>query len=126
MQEDVVKLDEWIFLFMDITSFKIFNDQKGFEEGNIFLKEVGKVLVEKFPDALISRQSDDHYVVFCKNKNIEDTLTSINSEIEHLDLDIRPGIKVGGYILRDKEEDPHKSVEKARYACTELKMQFQD
>ena len=122
LQEDVVKLDEWIFLFMDITSFKIFNDQKGFEEGNIFLKEVGKVLVEKFPGALISRQSDDHYVVFCKNQNIEDTLTSINSEIEHLDLDIRPGIKVGGYILRDKKEDPHQSVEKARYACTELKM----
>ena len=122
LQDDVVRLDEWIFLFMDITSFKIFNDQRGFEAGNIFLKEVGKVLVRKFPDALISRQSDDHYVVFCRNKNIEDILTSINDEIKHLDLDIRPGIKVGGYILRDKAEDPHLSVEKARYACTELKM----
>ena len=119
--EDDVKIDEWVYLFMDITSFKIFNDQKGFIEGNNFLKEVGKVLVKKFPNALISRQSDDHYVVFCQNKNVEEKLTSINDEIEHLDLDIRPGIKVGGYVLRDKTEDPHQAVEKARYACTELK-----
>ena len=122
LQDEGVKLNEWIFLFMDITSFKIFNDQKGFLEGNKFLKDVGSVLIEKFPGALISRQSDDHYVVFCPNNNIEETLTSINKEIEHLDLDIRPGIKVGGYVLRDKNEDPHQSVEKARYACTELKM----
>ena len=122
IQDESVKLDEWIYLFMDITSFKIFNDQRGFEEGNKFLKDVGDVLTQEFGDgALISRQSDDHYVVFCPNENIEEKLTSINNEIERLDLDIRPGIKVGGYVLRDKKEDPHESVEKARYSCTELK-----
>ena len=121
VQDDSVKLDDWIFLFMDITSFKVFNDQRGFEEGNKFLKDVGEVLAKQFNDGLVSRQSDDHYVVFCPDKNIEEKLTFINSNIEHLDLDIRPGIKVGGYILRDKKEDPHQCIEKARYACTELK-----
>lgn len=121
LRDSNIQIDKWIFLFMDITSFKIFNDQRGFGEGNKFLKEVGNVLTKSFRNAIISRQSDDHYVVFCPNKNIEETLTSINEGIEHLDLDIRPGIKVGGYILRDKNEDPHESVEKARYACSELK-----
>ena len=121
LRDSNIKLDKWIFLFMDITSFKVFNDQKGFEEGNKFLKEVGDFLTKSFRNAIISRQSDDHYVVFCPNHNIEEILTSINEGIEHLDLDIRPGIKVGGYVLRDKNEDPHLSVEKARYACTELK-----
>ena len=121
LRDSNIQIDKWIFLFMDITSFKIFNDQRGFEEGNKFLKDVGNVLTKSFRNAIISRQSDDHYVVFCPNKNIEETLTSINEGIEHLDLDIRPGIKVGGYILRDKNEDPHESVEKARYACSELK-----
>ena len=121
LEDENTKVDEWIFLFMDITSFKIFNDQRGFEEGNIFLKEVGEVLSKTFTKGLISRQSDDHYVVFAYNENIEDKLNYINKEIEHLDLDIRPGIKVGGYVLRDKSEDPHLSVEKARYACAELK-----
>lgn len=121
LRDSSIKLDKWIFLFMDITSFKIFNDQRGFEEGNKFLKEVGDFLTKTFRNAIISRQSDDHYVVFCPNRHIKEILTSINDGIEHLDLDIRPGIKVGGYVLRDKEEDPHQSVEKARYACTELK-----
>ena len=123
LRDSNIKLEKWIFLFMDITSFKIFNDQRGFEEGNKFLKEVGDFLIKSFRNAIISRQSDDHYVVFCPNHNIEEILTSINEGIEHLDLDIRPGIKVGGYVLRDKNEDPHQSVEKARYACTELKGQ---
>ena len=121
LKEDETKIDEWIYLFMDITSFKIFNDQKGFEEGNKFLKDVGKVLSDTFTKGLVSRQSDDHYVVFAYNENIEEKLNYINNEIEHLDLDIRPGIKVGGYVLRNKNEDPHQSVEKARYACSELK-----
>ncbi len=122
LKDDDTKVDEWIYLFMDITSFKIFNDQRGFEEGNKFLKEVGQVLSNTFTKGLISRQSDDHYVVFAFNENIEEKLNYINAEIEHLDLDIRPGIKVGGYVLRDKNEDPHQSVERARYACSELKV----
>ena len=121
LKDGNIHLDKWIFLFMDITSFKIFNDQRGFEEGNRFLKEVGEFLTKSFRNAIITRQSDDHYVVFCPNHNIEKILSDINDGIEHLDLDIRPGIKVGGYVLRDKNEDPHQSVEKARYACTELK-----
>ena len=47
VQDDSVKLDDWIFLFMDITSFKVFNDQRGFEEGNKFLKDVGEVLAKQ-------------------------------------------------------------------------------
>ena len=116
------KLGEWIYLFLDITSFKIFNDQRGFDEGNAFLKSVGEVLEKDFPEALITRQSDDHFVLFTPNKeDVKDKLDAINNEIEKLDLDIRPGIKAGGYIFRDTQEDPHQSVEKARYACTTIK-----
>ena len=121
VKENETKLDEWIYLFMDITSFKIFNEQKGFEEGNKFLSDVGKVLTEKFETELITRQSDDHFVVFERNIDIQRKLDEINNEVEKLDLDIRPGIKVGGYILRDKNEDPHQSVEKARYALSVIK-----
>ncbi len=116
------KIGDYIYLFLDITSFKIFNDQRGFDEGNAFLKSVGGVLSEQFPSALITRQSDDHFVVFTELKeDVHDKLETINNLVEKLDLDIRPGIKVGGYILREENEDPHQSVEKARYACTIIK-----
>ena len=121
LKDDNVKIDEWIFLFLDITSFKIFNDQRGFVKGNEFLKDVGNLLVKELGEGLISRQSDDHFVAFCRNIDIIDKLNRIEEGVEILDLDIRPGIKVGGYVLRDKLEEAHQSIEKARYACAELK-----
>ncbi len=121
IKEENVKVDEWVYLFMDIASFKIFNDQRGFDAGNKFLKDVGEIIADTFKDGLVTRQSDDHYVVFAKNKNIEVKIDLVEKAVEKLDLDIRPGIKVGGYILRDKNEDTHLSIEKARYALSELK-----
>ena len=121
IEEENLKIDEWIYLFLDITSFKIFNDQRGFEEGNAFLKEVGEILSSTFSHGLISRQSDDHFVAFVKNEDIEAKLDYINLAVEKLDLDIRPGVKVGGYILRDVKEDAHVCIEKARYACAVIK-----
>ena len=121
LKNDNYKIDEWIYLFLDITSFKIFNDQRGFEEGNKFLKDVGKILTNIFNRGLISRQSDDHFIVFGRNEEIESKLQRVEKEVEKLDLDIRPGVKAGGYILRDKTEGARLSIEKARYACAELK-----
>ena len=79
-----------------------------------------------FPKAIITRQSDDHFVIFAQNQGILEKLDIINKEIEKLDLDIRPGIKVGGYLFHDANEDPHQSVEKARYACAVLKQTSSD
>ena len=120
IKEEHLKEGEWIFLFINVTNFKIYNDQKGFEKGNEFLLETGKILSEIFHCGLVSRQSDDHFVVFARNEDIEVRIDRLNSETERLDLDIRPGAKVGGYVLRDLSEDTHLSVEKARYACSEL------
>ena len=122
IHDENIKIDTWIYLFLDITSFKVFNDQRGFEEGNRFLKEVGSILMKYLDDGLVSRQSDDHFVAFVPNKeDIDERLVKINDEIEKLDLDIRPGVKVGKYVFRDPNEDPHASIEKARYACSEIK-----
>ena len=121
LKDPVVKLNEWIFLFFDITSFKIINDQKGFLEGNRILQEVGKLLTEYFDDGFVSRQADDHFFVFTKNIDIENKLSFIKEKVKQLDLDVKPGINVGGYILRDLNEDSRESAEKARYACGEIK-----
>ena len=120
IKEERLKEGEWIFLFINVTNFKIYNDQKGFEKGNEFLFETGKILTEIFHFGLVSRQSDDHFVVFAKNVDIEPRLNLLNEKTAKLDLDIRPGVKTGGYALRDVNEDTHLCVEKARYACSEL------
>lgn len=109
------------YLFINIVGFKIYNDQKGFDKGNEFLKEVGKALVDVFNSEYISRQSDDHFVVFTKNLNLDGRINALNDRVEAMDPDIKPSIKVGVYIITSSDEDPHFCVEKARYAYSEIK-----
>lgn len=121
MKEDKLGNGEGIYLFINIAGFKIYNDKKGFKEGNHFLRETGQIFTEVFNDALISRQSDDHFVVFCKNENILEKIEKANALVEAKDPDVKLGIKVGGNVTIDSEESPRICVEKARYAYADMK-----
>ena len=123
MAEGVAKPYEWSFLFLDIVGFKIYNDQRGFLKGNEFLKRVGQILLEEF-EGYISRQANDHYVIFTKNERLSEKINKVEEKVKAYDADIRPEIKVGGYIFNNKEERTRPSVEKARYACMELRTKY--
>ena len=123
MKEDGTKPYEWSFLFLDIVGFKIYNDQRGFLKGNEFLKGVGEILTNVF-DGFISRQANDHYVLFTKNERLKEKIDIVEERVRAYDKDIRPEIKVGGYIFNNKEERTRPSIEKARYACMELRAKY--
>ncbi len=121
MKEGNLGSGEGVYLFINIVGFKIYNDQKGFEEGNRFLREIGAILTEVFDDALISRQSDDHFVVFCRFEGVQEKIEKANAMVETKDPDIKLGIKVGGNVTVESEEKPRICVEKARYAYAYMK-----
>ena len=117
-----IQKSDSVYLFINITNFKVYNDQKGFEQGNSFLKKIGEILTEVFNTySLICRQSDDHFVVFAFNNDIEEKISLINERIKALEPDIKPGIMVGAYEVYNPNDDPRYSVEKARYAYSALK-----
>lgn len=120
------KQDEYAFLFLNVSLFKVYNDQKGYAAGNELLKNVGSILRSEFKDAIISRQSDDHYVVFTKNEELTNKLDHVRAQVKALDEDIKPNICIGYYLTQEHEEDAHASIEKARYACSELKRSGHD
>ena len=124
MLEDDIGTGKGIYLFINILGFKIYNEKKGFEEGNKFLKETGAIITECFPDSLITRQSDDHFVVFTRFddiKDIEDKIAKVNHLVGAKDPDIRLGIQAGGNITVEKDEKPRICADKARYAYVHLK-----
>lgn len=111
-----------VYLFINITNFKVYNDQKGFKKGNEFLKTVGQIISDVFNEhSLITRQSDDHFVVFAINLKVQDKIFEVARRVEEQDPEIKPSIKVGAAEVYDPREDPHYAVEKARYAYAELK-----
>ena len=124
MLEDDIGTGKGIYLFINILGFKIYNEKKGFEEGNKFLKETGAIITECFPDSLITRQSDDHFVVFTRFddiKDIEDKIAKVNHLVGAKDPDIRLGIQAGGNITVESDEKPRICADKARYAYVHLK-----
>ena len=124
MLEDDIGTGKGIYLFINILGFKIYNEKKGFEEGNKFLKETGAIITECFPDSLITRQSDDHFVVFTRFddiKDIEEKIAKVNHLVGAKDPDIRLGIQAGGNITVESDEKPRICADKARYAYVHLK-----
>ena len=119
--EENLKAGEYAYLFLNVTSFKVYNDQKGYQAGDIFLKNVGSIISEAFPKSYISRQSDDHFVAFVPNENLIEKLDEIRAKVRDLDFDIKPNISIGYYVIEDNETDSQAGVEKARYANAALK-----
>ena len=118
---DNLKAGEYAYLFMNVNSFKVYNDQKGYVAGDAFLKNVGNIISEAFPGSFISRQSDDHFVAFVPNEKLLENLGEIREKVRALDEDIKPNLSIGYYVIEDNEVDSHAGVEKARYANAELK-----
>ena len=118
-KEEHPEVKEWVFVFANIRGFKVYNDQKGFEQGNVFLKDVARIIKESFNGALVTRPSDDHFVIFAENKNIEAQVEAANACIEAYDQDVKPTIAAGGYIL-EEGVGMHASVDRARYVCSFL------
>ena len=117
-----IQRSDSVYLFINVTNFKIYNDQKGFELGNEFLKQVGEIISDVFSElSLVCRQSDDHFVVFTYNKDIEEKVNLANERIRLLDQEVKPGIMVGAYEVYNPLDDPHYAVEKARYAYSTLR-----
>ena len=119
IKEDREHANKYSFLFFNVTSFKIYNDQKGYIAGNTFLKNVGEIISDAFPNAFVSRQADDHYVAFVKNENLIEKFDLIRERVRALDIDIKPNITIG-YNIIINDEEAKAGVEKARYANSAL------
>ena len=120
IKEDPDHVNKYAFLFFNVTSFKIYNDQKGHQAGNAFLKNVGQIIQDAFPDSYVSRQADDHYVAFVLNENLTQKFDTIRGRVRELDADLKPNITIG-YNIIINDEEAQAGVEKARYANSALK-----
>ena len=120
IKEDKDHANKYVFLFFNVSSFKIYNDQKGYIAGNAFLKTVGEIISDAFPNSFVSRQADDHFVAFVRNENLIEKFDMIRDQVRALDSDIKPNITIGYNIVID-DEHANVGVEKARYANSALK-----
>ena len=114
------KIQNGIYLFTNIANFRIINSQKGFDEGDRVLREIGLRFEKAFPNDLVARQSDDHFIIFTENTNLENKIKTLDEIVKKASDGLYVLLKVGGYVPMEGE-NPNKSIDKARYACNMIK-----
>ena len=114
------KIQNGIYLFTNIANFRIINSQKGFDEGDKVLREIGLRFEKAFPNDLVARQSDDHFIIFTEKNNLENKIKTLDEIVKKASGGLYILLKVGGYVPMENES-PNKAIDKARYACNMIK-----
>ena len=115
---------KYALIYLDIVDFKAFNDNYGFSEGNDLLKFLADSLVSIFEYSIISRFSDDHFVVLTPDDRIESKILYLHSRIREYEPHPGSEVKAGIYEMPEGEADVLLACDRARYACREIKTDF--
>ena len=109
-------------IFSDIFSMQSYNYQYGVKEGDDLLRLVAKELKEAFPEALLVRGANDHFIMINNHHNYE----RIASEIENADERIRKnargvtsGIRCGICAIKEGM-DVNDALDHARHALRRI------
>ena len=113
-------LDDKIVLFINIANFRIYNDQKGFEAGDLFLIKMARFVKDTFGGEYSARQSDDHFVVFTSMNGLESRIERLKNLVDNASAGLFIRLKVGG-CKPTADEHPSRIIDKARYACGMIK-----
>lgn len=116
--------DNSVFLFFDIVGFKYYNEKYSFRSGNELLKSVAKMIEERFKTSLVSRFSDDHFVVLTKYDGCEVIINDLCEKIHGLERELHLSLKCGAYRPSKEEHDPSLCCDRARFACNSIKKDY--
>lgn len=111
-------------IHFDIPNFKLFNERNGFLLGDELLCDMAKIIKNEFSDAVVSRFSNDHFVV-CSMGSKESVVAkaeAVYNEVLHSkDAAKRVRIKAGIYYMEDRFTEIGLACDHARLACNSIK-----
>ena len=107
-----------MFIFFNVVNFKSINDQKGFAQGNNFLRELAEITKQVFHKDIASRVGDDHFVVLTSFSGVEERIKELREKAQSIDVIEGAKLEVGGYLPTGPEDDLRRGVDKARYASS--------
>lgn len=117
------RLDISIIHF-DIPNFKTFNERYGFKVGDEILCDMAKAISDVFPEAIVSRFSDDHFVACatCERSMVINRVEEIYKRILNAkETNKRVRVKAGIYYIDDRVIEVGLACDHARLACNSIK-----
>ena len=114
------------FVYFNLCNLNIYNTKYGLSEGDRILKVVADLLKEEFPDGLMCRLSEDHFIMFTESEGLDKKLDRICEEVKKESrggfLALKAGVSTddgpGGL---DMEDYISQAYDRAWLACGTIK-----
>ena len=107
-----------------IDGFSDFEEKYGFHEGNELLIKVAHMIEDSFKGSLVSRFSDDHFVVLTRIDGAKNIIGHLSGEIKKLQREVHLELKCGAYKPVGDEADVSLACDRARFACNSIKKHY--
>lgn len=114
-----------VMLYMNIRNFRMFNLLYSSRRGNEFLEKTALILKDTFPNALISRFSDDHFAILTGRAGVEEKISRAYEKIMALREDVDLAVKFGLYVMTDGSMKPEIACDLAKTAADSIKDNYQ-
>ena len=114
-----------VMLYMNIRNFRMFNLLYSSRRGNEFLEKTALILKDTFPNALISRFSDDHFAILTGRAGVEEKIDRAYDKIMALREDVDLAVKFGLYVIVDGSMKPEIACDLAKTAADSIKDNYQ-
>ena len=110
-----------VFLFLDLSGMKFYNQKHGFEKGDALLLSFSGLLVTFFDKENCSRFEQDHFVVYTEETHVEEKIHDLFDEWQRLNDSGSLSVRVGIYSPGDEELDVSSACDCAKLACDTLR-----
>ena len=87
-----------VMIYSDVVSMQFYNNQYGFSHGDALLQLIAGKLQKYFPDALVSRGADDHFILldtYVDEADLAQRLAAVNNELREEAYGNTSGIQAG-------------------------------
>ncbi|MCR5346226.1 MAG: EAL domain-containing protein [Fretibacterium sp.] len=107
-------------VWFNIDNFKVYNNTFGFSRGSDILRELASALCSTFRGDLISRFSDDHFVLLTTWENLEENIDASQKALRRLHKEAGLRLRAGIYFPSEGD-NASLACDRAKLACDSIR-----
>lgn len=112
------------YIFFDIKNFRSYNEQYGFENGDLLLKQLATILQTTFRGCLITRVGEDHFILITEMDKVVDKIEGVHRTLHTLQQDVHLELKAGIYEPGKDDYNVSQACDRAKIVCDSIKNDF--
>jgi len=111
-------------IYFNIRNFRTYNEIYGLAGGDRMLKSFARILMDVFPNELLSHFEKDHFVVIAPMKDLKERIERMSTRINNLRRGAAVEMKAGVYVINDGDVDISVICDCAKFACESAKHEY--